>query len=507
MIHTVTQRLMAFLMSRKFFWGVVIFFVFESVWIALSARYPMAFDEDFHLGIIKLYASNHFSPFFASQPAHADTYGAVARDPSYLYHYLMSFPYRLIAAFTDSQTIQVIFLRLINVALAAGGVVAFRALFLRAKLSPALAHIVLAIFVLVPIVPLLAGQINYDNLLIMTVPLTLILALSILSGLRKHKLYLGQIVLLLGTLMLESVVKYPFLPIALAVGVYILVHGIVTFWKHESKLGLAFRADYRKLSKTTIAALAVFLVLSLGLFVQRYGVNMIKYHTPFPDCAVVLTEKQCMANGPWARNHAYTVQKTGVSRNPLSYANLWFHDMLLRSVFAVNGPFSDYTNHFPLWIPQAVIEFLCIISVLLVLLFARKIFKGDVGLRLFGLAAAVYLVVLASTNYKSYVQTGQPVAINGRYLLLVLPLVLAIAGTACVKFLQKYKLNQCRSWAGAAIVLLLLQGGGFVTFILQSDASWYWQGSQPVVTMNNAARTVLRPLIYEKQAERFLKYE
>jgi hypothetical protein len=43
--------------------------------------------------------------------------------------------------------------------------------------------------------------------------------------------------------------------------------------------------------------------------------------------------------------------------------------------------------------------------------------------------------------------------------------------------------------------------------VLQSDASWYWQDSRPINAMNSAARTVLRPFIYEKPAERFLKYE
>jgi hypothetical protein len=507
MKEKISNRLLALLSSRKFFVGLLVFFVFESVWIAISARYPMAFDEEFHLGVIKLYAHNHFSPFFAAHPAGADAFGGVARDPSYLYHYLMSFPFRLIAAFTDSQTIQVIFLRLINVALVASGVIAFRALLLRAKLSRALAHAVLAIFTLIPIVPLLAGQINYDNLLILTVPLTMILALSILSGLGKRKIYIGQSVLLLSVLFLESLVKYPFLPIALAVGGFVLVYGLRAFWGRWSELGKTLAENYRQLSGLKVAGLLIFLILSLGLFVQRYGVNMVKYHTALPNCATVLTETQCQANGPWARNQEYVAQKTNIDHNPVSYANLWFHDMLLRSVFAINGPFSDFTNYFPLWIPQATAEAMCIVSVLLAILFARKIFGGHTELQLFAVTFVVYIVILAYTNYKSYLHTGEPVAINGRYLLLVMPLVLTVAAVAFVQFLRKFKWTWFKPWLGAAIILLFLQGGGFVTYVLQSDASWYWQGNQAVNAMNNAARSVLRPFIYKKPAERFLKYE
>ena len=72
--------------SRRFFLFILCFFLFEAAWIALSAVYPEAFDENFHFGLIQTY-SHYWLPFFSSQPPHANAYGAVARDPSYLYHY------------------------------------------------------------------------------------------------------------------------------------------------------------------------------------------------------------------------------------------------------------------------------------------------------------------------------------------------------------------------------------------------------------------------------------
>src|SRR3954469_13979749 len=110
------KRLYAAVSSDKFFWGVVILLVVQALWIALSGRYPMAYDEDFHLGVIRLY-SHHLSPFWNGHPAGGDAFGAVARDPSYLYHYLMSFPYRLISFITSSQMAQVLVLRFINIGL------------------------------------------------------------------------------------------------------------------------------------------------------------------------------------------------------------------------------------------------------------------------------------------------------------------------------------------------------------------------------------------------------
>src|ERR1019366_5807076 len=119
---------------------VLAFFAFESIWIAVSAAYPQAFDENFHLGLIQIY-SHHWLPFLSGQPPHAYIYGVVARDPSYLYQYLMSFPYRFIALFTHRQIIQVILLRFINIGLFGIGLVLFRRILLRVGISRALANI------------------------------------------------------------------------------------------------------------------------------------------------------------------------------------------------------------------------------------------------------------------------------------------------------------------------------------------------------------------------------
>ena len=141
----------------------------------------MAFDEDFHFGIIRLYAQQ-WSPFFAHQPAGGNVYGALTSDPSYLYHYLMSFPYRLTTLFTSSQTLQIIALRFIDVdgddVLVTWSLVLFHRVLLKAKASVGLANVTLLFFILVPVVPLLAAQINYDDLLLPLTALALLMTLE-----------------------------------------------------------------------------------------------------------------------------------------------------------------------------------------------------------------------------------------------------------------------------------------------------------------------------------------
>src|SRR5688572_18300901 len=186
-ISIASRKVVRVLASRWFFVAVLAFFVFEALWMVASAAYPMAFDEEVHFGVIQLF-SEHWLPFMGSQPESADSFGAIIRDPSYLYHYLMSFPYRFLNVFTDNQTAIIIVLRLINVALFVWGLVLFRKVMLRAKASPALAHTALAIFMLIPIVPQLAAHINYDNLLMIMVAWMCLLVATILDALKARKL-------------------------------------------------------------------------------------------------------------------------------------------------------------------------------------------------------------------------------------------------------------------------------------------------------------------------------
>src|SRR5687768_2867626 len=103
------------LRRNKFFYVVVFIFCLQALWIAFSNRYPMAFDEEYHFGLIKLYAE-HGLPVWSGQPAGADSFGAVHRDPSYIFHYVFSFIYKFIRLFTDNQAFSILSLRLINIA-------------------------------------------------------------------------------------------------------------------------------------------------------------------------------------------------------------------------------------------------------------------------------------------------------------------------------------------------------------------------------------------------------
>ena len=489
---SLSRRFITTLGSTWFFRAIVALLVVQATWIALSGRYPMAFDEDFHLGIIRLYA-HHPWPFWSGQPANADMFGAVARDPSYLYHWLMSFPYRLVSAFTGDQTIQVLSLRFIDIGLFAGGMVLYRRLLLKTGASKALAHACLLIFVLIPIVPLLAAQINYDNLLLPLTAMALLLAVRFDTALTKQK-RLDAVVMsqLLVACLLTSLVKYAFLPVFVAIVGFVAIR-VWQYRRFAPKLWRSLVDSWLKLGGWLKLCIVVSLVLAAGLFVERYGVNLVRYGEPVPDCSKVLTINQCSAYGAWIRDYNYKIANVQGPRSPLTFTHEWLYGMWLRSFFAVDGPATNFETRGPLVVPGLGAIAFTAVSVLALLVTAPRLLKRYHApvLWLFTSVIISYVSILWLDEYRAFLRTGHPVAINGRYLLPVLLPILLIAAAAVG---QLAKNRQALKLAAAAtVVLCLMWGGGALTYILRSNDAWYWP-SPAARTANHALRRALGPI-------------
>ncbi len=481
--------------SPKFFRVTLAVFWLNALWIAFSGAFPMAFDEGYHLDIIRLYAQK-WLPFWAGQPENVDHLGAVFRDPSYLWHYLMSFPYRLFAHFVPSEMAQVIFLRILDIAIFTCGLLLYRKVLSRAGVSKKLLNVIFLLFVLTPAVPFLAGQVNYDNLLFVAVAGILLLTQNFAGELAAKKRFnLRSFVLLAGTALLCSLVKYAFLPVLFAIGVYLL-YVFTKFMKRTTwqRLKKDVVRQYRSFSRIQVVVAAVFLLMSGGLFFERYGMNTIRYHTPTPECDQVLSVERCMSYSPWRRNYlTYLDKQSGTLKkfptNPLWYGfTRWGHRMTNQLFFTIDGTSSNYQSRNPLVITR-IVSVGVLAGGLGLFLFQLRRIRRYYALGLFLAVAFLYTVILFLQNYLEFLHLGYPFAIQGRYLIAVLPLYYLFIALGVSRVLQNYSaLKPALAWG--AIIFLCTQGGGAGVYILKSQESWNWP-NETVQSVNNWMRTFL----------------
>jgi uncharacterized membrane protein YwzB len=478
-----------------FYLFIVILFIFESLWIAFSALYPQAFDENFHFGLIKTY-SHYWLPFLTKQPPNANAYGAVARDPSYLYHYLMSFPYRFISLFIHGQTGQVISLRVIDIGLFLIGLHLFRKVLLRAGLSKSLANVSLLILILIPIVPQLAAQISYDDLLFALVAWICLQAFNITDEIKKHKLSSTNLIVLIITMLLTGITKYASLPISAAVVIYLIWLLHRQYKPNYKKVWLDFKKDFSKHSLKIKVLLIAGLVISFGMFLERDGVNLVMYHKIEPNCAKVLSVKQCEPYSAWyatyARHEDLVAGKTKLTYNLFTYTTQWFHWMWYRLFFAVNGPKSNFANYSPLPVPSIVAIGVAALGGLALVFWRKLVFRDNPYAVLLLLVVLIYCFTLFVQGYATYNYTAVLENMNGRYLIPILLPLAGVLGLALSRGLHKWKYS--KALITLVVILLFFEGGGLLTFILRSDNTWYWD-NHTVQKVNNEARKVVKHVV------------
>lgn len=495
MFRNFETKFLKVIKSKGFSRFVIGFFIFEAAWIAVTAVYPQAFDENFHFGVIKIY-SHYWLPFLSKQPAGADAYGAVARDPSYLYHYLMSFPYRLIELFTKTQTAQVIWLRFIDIGFFATGLVLFRKLLIKCKLPLGLSNLLILLVALIPIVPQLAGQINYDNLLFPLVALACLLSFDLIDQVKKRKPQFKTYMSLGIVCLIASMVKYAFLPIFAAIAFFFIYYAIKVYGFKFKDIFKSLWIGYKKSSLLSKVILVSFSVILIGMFIQRDGVNLVKYHSVEPDCAAVLSDKACQAYAPWEANQTRHLDKVEhkvvVNSNPIYYIGQWIYWMWYRLFFAINGSSSQYENYPPLPLPSAISAISVLIGIVALIKYRKKLFRSNPYFILLAVISSFYIVALLVQGYSTYQFTAVLENMNGRYLVPVLFLLLAMMGEAIV-FLLKRKKTLAVVLA-CLVLLFFAEGGGLLTFIERSGANWDFN-NKSIIRINNAARKVTKPLI------------
>jgi len=423
-----TRKIIKLIGSGWVFIFTLLVFVAETAYLALTSRFPMAFDESYHFSLIKFF-SHRLNPIVTSQASGTYGLGAIIQNPSFLYHYLLSFPYRFIALFTSSPEVEAISLRFVNISLAVASLIIMRKLLRLMNLSEALVNIVMLVFALTPMFMLLSAQINYDNLLIPAVTLCLFETVAFSQKLDR-KIFDAKGLLTLACLCLfASVVKFVFLPILAAIAVFVGFR--LAFYRPPGGTGLiaAAKKSFAGIGKSTKLLLLAAGLLGSFFFVRLYGVNLVKYHNPAPQCNQVLNIEDCTKYYAWDSNYNTRQQElahpTANKMNVPQYTGYWL---------AING-FGLFGAIMPLLGPYYISPTFCLIVIILwtaaivcTVVNFKKIPRGNKNLLTVIGISLVYVLAIWGRNYHDYLQLGKPVAIDGRYLVPVIIYFYALLG-------------------------------------------------------------------------------
>lgn len=488
-----------FASTTRFFLVSLILFVFQASWLAFSALYPLPFDEYVHVGAIQLYATQ-WSPFITEQPEAAGILGDITREPSYIYYYLMSFPYRFFDLFIDSEMALIIIARLINVAFVAGALILFRKLLLEWKLSDRTANIAILAFVMTPIVPFIAAHVNYDNLMLLGTPLLLLAATRIIQN-RGNLVVRLMIFSLL--VMLIVLVKRSFLPLAIITVVYVLA---VLIKRSGRNIAIDLRDSWRNTAKGAAFFLLVGgLIITSGLFIERYGVNFVRYGSVWPHCHIVQSEEVCKNWGPWRRDFI-DIQWTKPSEPPygniFSYGQHWVSWMMegYYVLFShhsdarpkLGDPYGKIAGRGYLFLPKFIGTVALIGGLIFVAVNIKKIWSNP-ALRFAFVISFGFIVLQFLYNYRGYLTKWRPVAIQARY---TYPILIPMFGLMIQSASWKIRGKYIKSVLLVFFIALYVWGGGITGWVVRSPDTWKWQ-NQTVIEVNRAASSVLRYIIVD----------
>lgn len=465
-METRIHQLIRLLASSWMFVATTALFTAEAGRLALTGRFPGAFDEAFHLGLIQLFA-HRLNPVLTSQTSDMYRFGPLVHNPPFLYHYLMSFPYRLLAFFTDSVTVQIICLRFINIALVVASLIVLRKFLRLMCVSDALANVLILAFALTPLTAVVASQINYDNLLILAGAVCMYIALAFMQQFDKGRFDTKKLLILLCLCLFASLIKFAFLPAFAAIAIAIAWKLII---RRRAAGGLKMKArrDFAGIPKRMKLVLLMGLALGSLLFAWFYLVNVAEYHSPAPQCDQIRSVRDC--EHYYAYHNNYALQKyhethpAANSLNALQYGAYWFMSNTFQ-LFGAQVPLQG-----SLYIPT---PYLMIVSLLGAASFActavnfKKMLKQNPDLSLSIIASLLYLACLWARNYQDYLRVGEPTFIHGRYLLPVLLYTYLVLASGVRNALQGTRLPglAAKTVLALAVVFSFVYYGGIRSYV------------------------------------------
>lgn len=479
-IHMTLHRIVS---SEKFFYFVIIFFFLQATWVALSFRYPMIFDERYHFEVIKIFSEHTATPIIYNQPTEYDPYGSLAYGSASLYHYLAGFVLILGRFITTNETVMIISLRIIGILLIIVGLFILRRLFDELSVSKFISHLAIFFYTMIPLVTLTAATISYDSLLF---PLAVFFTLQIILLYKKNNIAVVDLVYIVIVGSVASLVKFSFLP------VFFLGFLAVLYmtWKK-----LKQHAKIDRLKNKYIVILTVLLLsIILPWFFLRYVVASVLYGSPIPSCEVVMSEDRCMQSGVYRYEKiAENTISQRTTELPHQYLLSWVKTVLLQLDTTANTNSkgqTEFGESIPIF--ASYMGFSALIGTGVLIYSWKELKQRKVRIVAVLIALASMGVVLLF-NILTYYRLHQDSNVQARYILVTIPIILALSMTSMRNMTKKHKGLQIV--IVAFTLLMCTQGGGVAKHILTSRNDWYWNNTT-LQQVNTTLRKVLKHTTY-----------
>lgn len=477
------RKLKKFFSGKKFIYVVLLLFLAQGIYFASAIRYEIPPDERTHFQLTNYYAEQPIlhGPFITSQYDHFKL-GDIQRTTSYLYHYLMNFPLRVVKHISSDISTQVFILRIINVLLGVAAIFILFKLFNKLKVPDLVSNLSLLALVLTGMFVWIFAAINYDNL---AMPLFFLLVYFAVSFVQHKKFTtLLWVTFLSMALVLTKVTYAPTVLFIYLAGLFLL--------RQDAGAVLKTRRLNIKINKTR--PLMVFLIVAnlifLGLCIERFGVNIVKYHAVSPSCSKVHTYNECLQLPTFARSvkqaAKFKAEGSAVPFTPIEFAGSWIEQMYERIYF--------YFGHKYI-LPNNAAKALMGVTLAAILIFfifrpAKLVTTRELGL--LASVAAFYVLLLFFFNMHSYLSTGAQFGFQGRYLLPVVPFIYLFIVLAIRNFYLKSSLSMKTAtvWVVGILALAnLYVHTPILVFLRGTDATWY---TGKTASFNNGLKDVAR---------------
>lgn len=446
---------------RLFTYG---YFLFQSIYVAISTNWRIVPDAGAHLGRIRLFARDGIDPFIQNQKGF-HFLGDMVRNPDTLYHYLFSLVYR-VSPFEDADalgnqlpsddTATILLFKFLNIALVLGGLVMFYKLMKQLGLPALVRNLSLFMMTNALMFIFLSGGINYDNMLFL-VAMTVFYFL--VKFMQTHSL--RSLLALLSFLAITGLVKVAFMPI----GIVVFVIALYVTTKHRSELLSEVKnvPQLPRAKKAAFGALVALLLISGTFFVERYGVNVAKYGTPQPGCLQLHTLEECNKSAIFARSQRFQDTPTTYELGPIEFSVEWSLKMRSYLFTAIGHKAFSETN----LIKYGSFLFAGLMAIAAIRKFDRK--EHEINTLLF-ISLYFVLILLLINYFRAYMNSGIfGIALQGRYVFPVLPLLFAIGNYYVLKFFSKRWLHALYS----VFILAIFIPSGILNYIFWTDKSWH----------------------------------